>query len=183
MRTVRVSGWMAVVAIAMLVGATATVGATAGRGGGPAGNDGDDGTPTPIACTQEAKLCDDGSAAGRTELECKFDPCPLEQGAGVVKGTVTVGPLEPVETPGTKMPVPPEVYESRWLVFTGQGGQYVKTVPINSDGTYAAWLWPGTYTVDINHAGIDFAKGLPKEITIHESETITLDVDIDTGIR
>ncbi len=183
MRTVRVSGWMAVVAVAMLVGATAIVGATAGRGGGPVGNDGDDGTPAPIACTQEAKLCDDDSAVGRAGPECKFDPCPLEQGAGVVKGTVTVGPLEPVETPGTKTPVPPEVYESRWLVFTSQGGQYVKTVPLNSDGTYAAWLWPGTYTVDINHAGIDSTSVLPKTIEVTESATIVLDVDIDTGLR
>ena len=181
MRKVRVTGWMALAAIAMLVGAAAIVGATAGRGGGS--SDGNDGTPGPIACTQEAKVCDDGSAVGRNGPECKFDACPLERGAGLAMGRVTVGPLEPVETPGTKTPVPPAVYESRWLVFTSESGQYVKTVTLNSDGTYAAWLWPGTYTVDINHGGIDFAKGLPKEITIHESETITLDVDIDTGIR
>lgn len=175
--TGKITAWTAAAAIALLVATTAIVGTIAGRDAGP------DETPTPIACTQEAKLCDDGSAVGRNGPECKFDPCPLEQGAGVVKGAVTIGPLEPVETPGTKTPVPPEVYEGRGIVFTGAGGTYVRHVSINPDGTYAAWLWPGTYTVDINHLGIDNAKGFPREITIHESETITLDVDIDTGIR
>ncbi len=165
-------------AVAALVAATAIVGTLAGRDAGPPG------TPTPVAaCTDEAKLCDDGSGVGRNGPECRFDPCPLEQGAGVVKGTVTIGPLEPVETPGTKTPVPPEVYEGRAIVFTGSGGAYVKHVSINGDGTYAAWLWPGTYTVDINHLGIDSAEGFPREITIHEGDTITLDVNIDTGIR
>ena len=29
-----------------------------------------------IACTQEAKLCPDGSAVGRTGPNCEFAPCP-----------------------------------------------------------------------------------------------------------
>ena len=30
----------------------------------------------PIACTEEAKLCPDGSAVGRTGPNCEFAPCP-----------------------------------------------------------------------------------------------------------
>ena len=30
----------------------------------------------PIACTQEAKICPDGSAVGRTGPNCEFAPCP-----------------------------------------------------------------------------------------------------------
>ncbi len=33
----------------------------------------------PVACTEEAKLCPDGSAVGRTGPNCEFAPCP---GAG-----------------------------------------------------------------------------------------------------
>lgn len=33
-------------------------------------------TPTPKACTQEAKLCPDGSAVGRIGPNCEFAPCP-----------------------------------------------------------------------------------------------------------
>ena len=34
--------------------------------------------PRPIqqACTQEAKICPDGSAVGRTGPQCEFSPCP-----------------------------------------------------------------------------------------------------------
>ncbi len=166
---------LSALAILLLVAATATVGALAGRRGGDGG---------PVACTEEAKLCPDGSAVGRNGRECRFDPCPLEQGAGVVRGTVTVGPLEPVERPdATKTPVPPEVYRDRWLVFTAEAGRYVRNATLNDDGTYAVWLWPGEYTVDINHAGIDIAKDLPKTIAVTEGAEIVLDVAIDTGIR
>ena len=30
----------------------------------------------PVACTQEAKICPDGSAVGRTGPDCEFSPCP-----------------------------------------------------------------------------------------------------------
>lgn len=33
-------------------------------------------SPEPIACTQEAKLCPDGSYVGRTGSDCNFAPCP-----------------------------------------------------------------------------------------------------------
>ena len=31
----------------------------------------------PAACTQEAKLCSDGSSVGRTGPNCEFAPCPF----------------------------------------------------------------------------------------------------------
>ncbi len=33
-------------------------------------------TPKSVACTQEAKICPDGSAVGRTGPKCEFAPCP-----------------------------------------------------------------------------------------------------------
>jgi hypothetical protein len=30
----------------------------------------------PIACTEEAKICPDGSAVGRVPPDCEFAPCP-----------------------------------------------------------------------------------------------------------
>lgn len=33
-------------------------------------------TAPPVACTQEAKLCPDGSAVGRTLPNCEFAACP-----------------------------------------------------------------------------------------------------------
>lgn len=34
--------------------------------------------PKQIYCTQEAKLCSDGSYVGRTGLKCEFSACPVE---------------------------------------------------------------------------------------------------------
>ncbi|KKU91074.1 MAG: hypothetical protein UY23_C0004G0019 [Candidatus Jorgensenbacteria bacterium GW2011_GWA1_48_11] len=36
----------------------------------------------PVACTEEAKLCADGSAVGRTGPNCEFAACP-EAGSGI----------------------------------------------------------------------------------------------------
>lgn len=35
-----------------------------------------------IACTQEAKLCPDGSAVGRTGPNCEFASCPVDKTSG-----------------------------------------------------------------------------------------------------
>jgi len=34
--------------------------------------------PAPAACTQEAKLCPDGSSVGRAGINCEFAPCPTQ---------------------------------------------------------------------------------------------------------
>ena len=36
------------------------------------------GSIQPKACTEEAKLCPDGSAVGRTGPNCEFAPCPKD---------------------------------------------------------------------------------------------------------
>jgi len=54
-------------------------------------------TPTkpvePIACTQEAKLCPDGSSVGRTEPRCEFSECPPLK---PVSGMVCTAQYDPV---------------------------------------------------------------------------------------
>lgn len=51
---------------------------------------------TPRACTEEAKICPDGSAVGRTGPDCEFSECPKTQSFGVavtlkVHDSVTFG--------------------------------------------------------------------------------------------
>ena len=36
---------------------------------------------SPVACTQEAKICPDGTAVGRTGSNCEFTPCPVQNSA------------------------------------------------------------------------------------------------------
>lgn len=40
---------------------------------------GEDGATAPVACTQEAKICSDGSSVGREGPHCEFARCPKEE--------------------------------------------------------------------------------------------------------
>ncbi len=107
----------------------------------------------------------------------------------LIQGAVTIGPIFPVEIPGDTRPVPPEVFSSRKImIYDASGKNLVKEIAITqigqtASGYYTALVAPGAYTIDINHAGIDRADNLPKKITVSAGETVTINVNIDTGIR
>ena len=107
----------------------------------------------------------------------------------LLQGAVTIGPLSPVEQPGENPPVPPEVFSSRYLIIYDESGErlvrevYFTQIGQSAMGYYTAQIAPGTYVIDINHLGIDRADNLPVTITIIADETVTIDVNIDTGIR
>jgi hypothetical protein len=61
------SGWLIGIVILLIIGAFGVYAAT--RAPAP-------GTGEQIACTDEAKLCPDGSSVGRTGPNCAFAPCP-----------------------------------------------------------------------------------------------------------
>jgi hypothetical protein len=106
------------------------------------------------------------------------------QGLGTFEGDVTIGPLTPVQTTGAPPPVPCEVYKARKvMVYDASGVTMIKQVDIDCKGHYAVELQPGAYTIDINRAGIDHSSEVPKKIDIKSGETVTLNIDIDTGIR
>jgi hypothetical protein len=104
---------------------------------------------------------------------------------GTLTGKVTIGPLAPVVQEDQAEPTPgPEVYAGREIVvFDESGEREISRAAISPDGAYRISLAPGDYVVDINHIGIDIAKGLPTTVTIVGGRETRLDVDIDTGIR
>jgi hypothetical protein len=103
---------------------------------------------------------------------------------GTLQGQVTVGPLCPVERPDQPCLPTPETYAARKVVVLAPDGvTVVATVPLNGTGYYRVNLEPGSYVVDINHAGIDRSPDVPRTLTIRAGETITLDIAIDTWIR
>ena len=107
----------------------------------------------------------------------------------LLQGAVTIGPISPVERPGENPVVPLEVFSARKLIIYDASGKhlvrevYFTQIGTGATGYYTAQIAPGTYTVDINHAGIDTAANLPQKITVSADETVTIDVNIDTGIR
>lgn len=105
--------------------------------------------------------------------------------SGWLSGHVNIGPLAPVVQEGVPEPSPaPEVYAARQVVvFSADGRQEVLRTGIDPTGSYRVELPVGTYIVDINHSGIDIAKGLPAKVEIATGQETRLDIDIDTGIR
>jgi hypothetical protein len=104
---------------------------------------------------------------------------------GTLEGHVTIGPLVPVAREGEVEPTPaPEVYAAREVAVLKADGETEYTrLPIDASGNFRVELPVGTYIVDINHAGIDSAADLPKQIEITNKAVTRLDIDIDTGIR
>ena len=120
-----------------------------------------------------------------TILSCTGD---LKQ-IGTLEGTVTIGPIWPVERPGENPPVPPEVFEARKImIYDVSGKRLVEQVDIvqvnhSQEGHYSVQLKAGSYVVDINRIGVDRSDAVPKEVEIKVGQTAKLDIDIDTGIR
>lgn len=141
----------------------------------------------PIACTMEAKLCPDGTAVGRIGPRCEFAACPGEKiggGAAVIRGTVTVGPICPVERVDMPCKTPPEAYTSREVIlYAADGITVVKQLNFDPDGTYRFEVSAGVYILDIPRPGVGGSKDLPQTVSIKPGETVEVNFSIDTGIR
>ena len=99
---------------------------------------------------------------------------------GVLAGSVTIGPLCPIEPcPGSSG----EVYSSRELVLQQPGGVLLQ-VPLRSDGTFEGIVPIGTYAIHLDRCEYLGCQGtFPVSVEIRDGETSTLNIDIDTGIR
>jgi len=103
---------------------------------------------------------------------------------GILEGRINIGPLQPVQRPGVTPPTPSEVYEARKiLVYDAEGKNLLDTASIDNTGNYHVELEAGTYTVDINHNGLDRSSEVPQQIEIKAGQAIELNISIDTGIR
>src|SRR3989344_1128650 len=115
--------------------------------------------PTPVACTQEAKLCPDGSAVGRTGPNCEFAECP----------DVNPSPT-PTPTP-TPVPTPAAFGKSTTLAINEQvkftDGLNVTLAEINDsrcpEGVMC--IWAGELSPLLRITGGDAGKSL-KEIRL-----------------
>jgi hypothetical protein len=106
-----------------------------------------------------------------------------DPGTGTLAGTVSIGPLCPVEPCTVSHDRLVAVYEARPITISTTGGTVVSTVIADPDTGYRVVLKPGTYVVDIPHQRVGGSQELPKTVTIQTGETVRLDISIDTGIR
>ena len=103
-------------------------------------------------------------------------------GVGTIQGTVTIGPWTPVEPVGGSHP-PPEVYTSRHIILEGTFLPRVE-IPMNGTGYFTAQVKPGTYSLTMSNCTfLGCSRVLPMIVTVKQGDTMTLQINIDTGIR
>lgn len=135
----------------------------------------------PIACTQEAKLCPDGSAVSRTGPNCEFAPCPTPAKSGIT-GKVTLGPTCPVERIPPDPNCAPKSYSTLINIMQAGSTKAIKTIQSDSKGIFGVDLDPGTYTLQALGGNI-----LPRcpatSVTVASGQYATVNISCDTGIR
>lgn len=140
--------------------------------------------PSGIACTQEAKICPDGSYVSRTGPNCEFTPCPttIAPYTTGVRGTVLLGPTCPVE----RIPPDPQCadrpYATNIAVYHTGGTSAFATGKSDASGAFEFSLPSGTYTLKAS-GGTMLPRCNPAEVTVAASGYVTADISCDTGIR
>ncbi len=106
---------------------------------------------------------------------------------GVLRGTVSIGPICPVETnppqPGC-MPTAATYVSHEFLVLSADQTKTISSFHADANGKYSIALAPGTYVVVTAKTGMSYmSKDLPKTVIIKANQVTTLSIDVDTGIR
>ena len=140
----------------------------------------------PKACSQIAKQCPDGSYVGPTGPNCDF-VCPtpgVQNGNGTLKGTMTIGPICPVEQIGHPCNPTPQMYAAHQVfVYNSDRTKLITTLTPDAQGNFSATLPTGTYLIDVQHQSVGAVRGAPTTIHVSTGQTVTFAVNIDTGIR
>jgi hypothetical protein len=98
----------------------------------------------------------------------------------LVVGTVTAGPVTPVQRVGrpNSRPLPGASVEAL------RGGDVVAAARSDDRGRYRLTIRPGTYLIRARPPGRFLSKQEPvKTVTVSAGETLTIDFSFDTGIR
>jgi hypothetical protein len=107
--------------------------------------------------------------------------------AGTLNGKILIGPLCPVVTdpPNPGCQPTAETYKAYPVsVWTSDMKVKIATLAPALDGTYSASLPAGKWIVYLEKDPMGVGgSNLPVTITVTEGSHITLDIDIDTGIR
>lgn len=147
-------------------------------------------SPTPRACTMEAKLCPDGSSVGRTGPNCEFAACPPQstptvqpnQSSGI-QGKVILGPTCPVmrNPPDPKCADKP--YQTQLVLTTQDPAQVIQEFSSDAQGEFSVAVPAGDYVL----RPAKNAKILPRcsstQIHVNQNSYTEVTINCDTGIR
>jgi len=149
----------------------------------------------PVACTQEAKLCPDGSAVGRTGPNCEFAACPSAtdtgstgRDAGIlpynsgVRGTVLLGPTCPVQRMPPDSACADRPYSATISVYRAGASALYATGKSDANGMFQFSLPPGSYALKAASGSV-FPRCNGVDVTVGPSGYATTTISCDTGIR
>mgnify|MGYP001413832544 CR=1 FL=1 len=111
----------------------------------------------------------------------------LNNGEGVIKGKISIGPLCPVET----IPPSPECLPTADTYKAWQTAvwtlNHTKIADLNADlqGNFMLGLGSGTYLIDFvqSRTGSIGSSNLPAVIRVADKDILVFNINIDTGIR
>ncbi|HEY4505987.1 MAG TPA: hypothetical protein VJJ24_00835 [Candidatus Paceibacterota bacterium] len=164
-------------------------------------DDDDGGTGTrPVACTEEAKICPDGSAVGRVGLNCEFAACPGSSGSGSggggggilpynsgITGIVMLGPTCPVMRDPPDPQCADRPYSAR-LHVTNAGmepafSSFLVEFTSDSNGRFNVSLPPGSYEIRSAVAANVLPYCSSDIVTVGPNTYTQTTVYCDSGIR
>ncbi|MDD1674707.1 MAG: hypothetical protein LUQ13_03595 [Methanomicrobiales archaeon] len=102
---------------------------------------------------------------------------------GTITGTVSIGPLCPVEPCNLTPEEISAAYAARTILVFDQNRVLVSSASIGPDGHYTVMVPAGTYTIELKQNGIDRSPDVPALIEVSAGMITVLDIHIDTGIR
>ncbi len=101
--------------------------------------------------------------------------------AGLLEGSVTLGPIDPVEQPGASPNVRP--YAATIDIARPEGG-IVATVLSGADGRFSVRLAEGSYRLfPRTPQGQPLPSASPVDVTVTADRTTTVTIAYDSGIR
>ena len=112
-----------------------------------------------------------------------FGSVLFAKGQGTITGTVTIGPLCPVEPCNFTPEQIATAYAARTILVFDQNRVLVSTVSIRGDGHYAVMVPAGKYTIELKPNGIDRSPDVPALVDVLPGGFAVLDIHIDTGLR
>ena len=157
-------------------------------------------SPTPIqtACTEEAKLCPDGTYVGRTGSQCQFSKCPAviiatttatttpppKKINGGISGTVLLGPTCPVMCNPPDPQCADKPYAASLEVTTVDGVKVITQFSSDAQGKFKVSIPPGEYIIrSIPRNNFYPRCGTNGTILVKMRAFTNAAVSCDTGIR
>lgn len=102
---------------------------------------------------------------------------------GTLRVKVEIGPLCPVEPCNISDEQKESIYSSRYiLIYNQDRSRLIESVQLNKTGIFERKLERGIYILDMAKQGIE-KTNLPTQVAIIEDQKVSVNINIDTGIR